>query len=297
MGVTRMYWLHTLSPTHVGTGSGVGHIDLPIHRDKITGWPVIPASTFKGVWSDYHRATTEGRNTNQELRAAFGIVGEDHSNAGALIPTDARMVCFPVRSFRGTFAWTTSSIALRMLRRDLELAGVSELPEVPDPPPEDKVFLPTHSVLQDEGRRDGGDRVYLEDLDFDVLENKNATSWAEKISGWVFDDSGWQELFRARFAVIPDTVFDFISHTGTEVVTRVRIDEKTKNVIEGALWNEELLPAEAILSGLISCDRVYVNGVMENNLITKFATESITCQIGGKATVGRGRVRCVFTGV
>ncbi len=27
---TRIYWLHTLSPTHAGIGRGVGYIDLPI---------------------------------------------------------------------------------------------------------------------------------------------------------------------------------------------------------------------------------------------------------------------------
>ena len=34
----RAYWLHVLTPTHVGTGRGIGYIDLPVHRDKVTGW-------------------------------------------------------------------------------------------------------------------------------------------------------------------------------------------------------------------------------------------------------------------
>ncbi len=32
----RIYWLHALSPTHVGIGRGVGYIDLPIDRDGVT---------------------------------------------------------------------------------------------------------------------------------------------------------------------------------------------------------------------------------------------------------------------
>jgi CRISPR-associated protein Cmr4 len=78
----------------------------------------------------------------------------------------------------------------------------------------------------------------------------------------------------------------------------VQIDDNLKTVVQGALWNEEALPAETILAGLIACDRVYAggaNGVTAGDLINTFATEPLSLQIGGKATVGRGRVRCVFT--
>lgn len=34
-----LYWLYALSPVHVGTGQGVGFVDLPIAREKVTGWP------------------------------------------------------------------------------------------------------------------------------------------------------------------------------------------------------------------------------------------------------------------
>jgi CRISPR-associated protein Cmr4 len=66
----------------------------------------------------------------------------------------------------------------------------------------------------------------------------------------------------------------------------------------GQFWNEESLPAETILAGLVSCDRIYTpnaKGTDEKKLFNKFATKELTLQIGGKATVGRGRMRCVFT--
>ena len=71
---TRLYWLHTLSPTHAGTGRGVGYIDLPIDRDGVTGWPILRGSGFKGVWADHYQATAKAREDNSMLRAAFGIV-------------------------------------------------------------------------------------------------------------------------------------------------------------------------------------------------------------------------------
>src|ERR1019366_884687 len=123
--------------------------------------------------------------------------------------------------------------------------------------------------------------------------------WAEKIAAWVFpsDDDAWRGEFVKRFAVLPDFVFDYLTQTGTEVATRVRIADETKTVVKGQLWTEESLPAESILVGVVNCDRVYVSGVSESDLLKAYATPAkpLTLQIGGKASVGRGKVRCVFT--
>lgn len=298
MANTKIYWLHTLAPTHIGTGRGVGYIDLPIHRDKVTNWPVIPGSAFKGVWADRFRATEENRRSNRKLRLAFGVAADDrqnNSNAGALIPTDARLVCLPVRSFQGTFAWCTSPLALKMLHRDLTLAGMTDLPSPPEVLQEDVIHHANETLLKE------GERIYLEDLDFQTQQCNAANDWATRIAGWVFpEDTYWQAAFIKRFAVLPDAVFDFLTQTGTEVTARVRIDDDTKTVADKALWNEESLPAETILVGLVSCDRVYAkdaDGITEEGLLQKFAANPLTLQIGGKATVGRGRVRCVFTPV
>ena len=67
----------------------------------------------------------------------------------------------------------------------------------------------------------------------------------------------WQEQFKKRFVVLPDTAFDFLCETGTEVQTRVRIDDETKTVADKALWTEESLPAETILAGIVRCDRIF----------------------------------------
>lgn len=295
---TKIYWLHTLSPTHVGTGRGVGYIDLPIHRDKVTNWPLIPASAFKGVWADHFRATEDNRRSDPKRGLAFGRASDQDanaSNAGALIPTDARLVCLPVRSFQGTFAWCTSALALQMLQRDLALAGATDLPPGLPIMAGNAIHRTTTTVLEDNGR------VYLEDFDFIGKECAIATEWAGRLAAWVFpgdENKAWRDRFLERFALVPDIVFEFLTETGTEVSTRVRIDDDLKTVKQGQLWSEESLPAETILAGLISCDRVYArqsNGITANELLGDFATSTLALQIGGKATVGRGRVRCVFS--
>ena len=295
---TQVYWLYTLSPTHVGTGRGVGYIDLPIHRDKVTNWPVIPGSAFKGVWADHFGATAENRKANAKLGLAFGRASDQEakaSNSGALIPTDARLVCLPVRSFEGTFAWCTSPLALQMLHRDLSLAGMVDLPPVPAALKEGCIHRTATTMLED------GGRIYLEDLDFAGEECQTAGAWARGLAEWVFpgdENKDWRDRFIERFAVVADTIFDFLTETGTEVTARVRIDDDSRTVEQGQLWNEEALPAETILAGLVACDRVYSresNGVTAEALVEEFATAPLALQIGGKATIGRGRVRCVFT--
>ena len=293
---TRLYWLHCLSPTHAGIGRGLSYIDLPIDRDAITNWPIIRGSGFKGVWADHFKATDENRKKDPILKAAFGTAGDNNeSNAGALIPTDAKLVCLPVRSFRGTFAWATSPLCLQLLRRTLTLAGVTNVPNAPDALNESKAHYTTSSVLAE------GTSIYLEDLDFTAQRCDTATAWAQLIARYVFgNDAAWQDQFQKRFVVLPDNAFDFLCETGTEVHTRVRIDDEMKTVAKGALWTEESLPAETILMGLIQCDRVYGrNGedITPQGLLDRFAKEPLTLQIGGKATVGRGQVRCVFSEV
>jgi CRISPR-associated protein Cmr4 len=182
-----------------------------------------------------------------------------------------------------------------MLHRTLSLAGMQNPPRPPTPLPNDETVCVVPGTALREGTR-----VYFEDLDFNAIEDRpEVAEWATKIAGWVFaDDPAWQAEFKKRFAVLPDVVFDFLCETGTEVNTRVRISDETKTVAEGALWTEESLPAETILCGIVACDRIFGKDGKELTsvgLLDQFATGSRPLQIGGKATVGRGQVRCVFT--
>jgi CRISPR-associated protein Cmr4 len=146
-----------------------------------------------------------------------------------------------------------------------------------------------------------GESIYLEDLDFEAVECQTATNWAKQIGESVFGkDDPWSKEFQKRFVVLPDFAFDFLSETGTEVHTRVKIDDHMKVVEKGKLWTEESLPAETILAGIVQCDRVFGRkgeDITPTGLLDRFAKDSLTLQIGGKATVGRGQMRCVFTPV
>lgn len=279
----KMYWIYALTPLHVGAGSGVEFVDLPIMREKSTGWPIVPPSVVKGVWKDYWNNKADG----PLLQAAFGkdTTGPDDF-ASAIVITDARIVLLPIRSFYGTFAYVTAPLALQRLKRDWETTGIV-LPPVPQPG-ESEVLVQT-------GKLQHGGKLYLEELDFAVKENPATAQWAEKFAKTIFDND-WQQIFKDRFAIVPDTTFDFFCQMGTEVNTRIRIDDDKKVVQEGALWQEESLPAESVLAGLVWCERNYSGSrYTETDMMNQFCKGKIRCQLGGKATVGKGQVICRFS--
>jgi CRISPR-associated protein Cmr4 len=286
----RIYWLQTITPLHVGSGKGIGFIDMPIMREKVTKWPLIPGSAVKGVIRDCFRekGTAEQK---QLLDKAFGVGGDDTGSAGSLVLTDARIVCMPVRSLYGTFAYVTSRLVLERLKRDMIAAGYKEIPEAPEQGENDVLHTQESKLFMN-------NTVYFEDLDFIARLDINSTQkWAEMLAKAIFStEPKWQSIFKERFAIVSDNSFNFLSETGTEVTAHVRIEDDRKIAAKGALWYEEALPIETILAGIAWCDRVWGgNGINQEKILDTFCRSALELQIGGKATVGKGRVRCIFT--
>ena len=50
---TELCVLHAISPVHAGAGSATGAVDLPIQRERHTGWPHIQASGIKGAFREH----------------------------------------------------------------------------------------------------------------------------------------------------------------------------------------------------------------------------------------------------
>ena len=290
----RVYWLHAITPLHVGAGRGNGYIDLPVIREKVTGFPFVPGSSTKGVFADFNQATDDARDPEKPegvyrklVHAAFGRAGEDTANSGALSFTDARLVCLPVRSLYGTFAWCTCPMILQRLKRDLELTGVENLDDV------GSLTNQAHNPVGSTGLLQGG-KAYIEDLDITVQGCNIAAAWAKTISEFVFADVAWREIFKERFLVLPDNIFAFLAETGTEVQAHICIDPDYKRVKNGALWYEESLPAESILAGLVQCAGPYgVTGVSKAEVLSLLDHDQVL-QMGGKATTGKGQVRMMF---
>ena len=295
---TRMYWLHALSGVHVGAGAGVGLVDLPIIREKVTEWPYIPGTSVKGVLAAFHNADEDQRRPKTLARAAFGVADNDKeegNNSGALIFTDARLVCLPIASFFGTFAWTTSWLALRRLARDLQAAGLPQIPSVPAESGD------TAAVTEDCALAEGplNRQVYLGDFDFATQVSEPVEKWAQFLAQYFFPgDEAWIREFKRRFIILPEQQFTHFARYGCEVVPRIKISPGTRTVTGTALWLEETLPAESLLAGVVICERLFVPGTQftVENVVSTYCKKDELMQFGGKATTGRGRVQLRFSG-
>lgn len=292
MSVSAMLYLHTLSPLHSGTGQGSGFIDLPVSRNATTNWPEIPGSSVKG---SLRTACKEAGITDNVLTRLFGIDistdGNDaREGAGHLWSASARLLCYPVRSFKGTFAWITCPLALRAWLRDYATAGQVINLTFPQNVAEDKLLCTTDSraslgvFVQNVPAK-----VLLEDLDLllDTTQMAALDAIASRIAGAVFTETAWINYFKERFALVSDDVFTFLVTTTTPVTAHIRISDETKTVAGGALWYEETIPAEAIFT-LPLVDR-------PGNLIDQFAPGiERAFQLGGNASVGQGLIRAVL---
>ncbi|MCX6678864.1 MAG: type III-B CRISPR module RAMP protein Cmr4 [Methanothrix sp.] len=296
---TRMYWVHAITPLHVGSGRGIGFIDLPIMREKVTSWPLVPGSAVKGVLREHFvREFIREKKDMGLINAAFGKPDDDKdnvsnkSNAGSLVLSDARIICLPVRSLYGTFAFAACPLVLERLKRDLDSAGHQSKPV-------EKSFEDDEAVVTKSSKVERNGKVLLEDLDFDIITDLGETdAWADLLAQLLFaNDPAWQTIFKERFVILSNNCFNFLSETGTEVNARIKINQEKKIVENGALWYEEALPSETILAGLAWCDKDYSGkGVNEEKIFETFCPDTaLNLQIGGKATVGKGRVRCLFT--
>ena len=100
---TRMLFMYVETPLHAGTGRGLGTVDLPIQRERITGYPMVYATGLKGcLRAASDGKVVEGKLTKAEHLAIFGPeTNEADKYAGALSTGDARILLFPVRSLAG----------------------------------------------------------------------------------------------------------------------------------------------------------------------------------------------------
>jgi CRISPR-associated protein Cmr4 len=285
---STLYHLHVLSALHVGAGQGAGIIDLPIVREKATQLPYTPGTGIKGVLREEMRPDTGGDLKTWEALFGPARIKDDNGFSGALAVGDAHLLCLPVRSLAGTFAWATCPFVLARYSREAAAADMN-VPAILEEFSAESALTAENSAIIHR------DKVVLEDLDLDA--RTGADEWATHIAKMVFpDDQLWQGMFKARFIVLPDGVFDFLAETATEVRARVRINEDTRTVAKGALWYEENLPAETLMYGLLGADRARKGNATADQMLGAIPSILTRLQIGGKATVGRGLVRFIKQG-
>jgi len=276
---SKLLLIQVISPLHAGTGQGVGVIDLPIAREKATGIPFLPGSTLKGVFRDACDDPTKRTN----------IFGPDTNNAdlhaGAVTFTDARLLLLPVRSLKGVFAWVTSPLLLRRLKRDAQDATPLTF-NIPVSANENTCCVSDLGCVLTMNAG-GSQKVILEDLSLDFTPDPDVTECAKWLGETLFPkDETAQNDLKSRLCIVSDDTLAFLLETATEINARIAIDDDKKTVKKGQLWYEEALPTETVLISLVVAATVKSNPTEVFETVKTISAK--TLQFGGKATVGRG---------
>ena len=268
MSNTRILYLFTRTPLHVGAGSSVGAIDQPIIRERHTGFPIIPGSSVKGVLRDHVKSKGVADSRVDEL---FGKGGDrDDFTAGRISFGEARLLLFSVRSAKGAFALATSPLALQRFARD---AGL-DIP-VPAAPKDMTCLAGSKLVIPDKNA------TVLEEYRFNVAGEFPA-DWQKTLTGLLNDAVlGGAE---GRFVLLSDGDLSHFAVNACQVNQHVRIDDETGTAEEGGLFNEETVPSETLFYSALTETRK-LDG--KNDVFDTLASEQLI-QFGGNGTTGLG---------
>lgn len=289
----KLLYLFTRTPLHVGAGSSVGAIDQPIQRERHTGFPIIPGSSIKGVLR--HAATNSSTLSEHEVDDLFGP--EDSNSKKSMKITrsgdvsfgEAKILAFPVRSARGSFAYVTCPQILTRFARE---SNIQDLPDLPSPE-EQSCFAASAVTFADKKA------VVLEEYKF-THEGPFPNEWVSAIRDLV-DDPVWK-LAPERLVLLSDGDFSHAVSTMTEISHHTKIDAATGTVAKGALFNLESIPAESLFMATAniighskshaqrdpSSDQQEIYTTDTTASLNKLLAAHPLIQLGGNSTTGRG---------
>ena len=268
--------IYTMTPLHVSSGQAEGAIDLPVTKESHTGFPVIPASSLKGVARDAMKEVSE-----EYVTKWFGPKTDGKGtelSAGALVFTEARLVAYAARSLNRPFLYVTSRLVLERLLRDLRAANIKALDPLTLPQGEvlvtDKSLEKPPIVLEDAVYSNGG--VFSPELE--AIANALARLLPAS-------EDATRNRFAKGLVLVPDNDFAFLT-SRLPVRARIKLGEnKTTSDKEGNLWYEEQVPSDCLFVSMIGERRG------KKNALSDFQTQSKeleVAQIGGNETVGEG---------
>ena len=314
-------FFRTETPMHVGSGSDLGHIDLPIQREKHTDFPMVQSSSLKGALREHLEQNVKNTADRIGVHLTFGYDGdgindegvksffegqEDQDFSGALAFTDARLLLFPVKSYKGIFALVTCPSVIEKFRRELAFvcnydnATTDKLSgrwNVSD----DKAVIGMPDYLGINGK------VILEEYTFEIDNNEENMASMRNFGSTLSDFLGNQIL--DRLVVVSDNIFRDFTKLSTEVITRTKIQNDTGTVQSGALFTEEYLPAESYMYSIVAAHRIFQKrnekreeeypknrdgaAIKSDEDVLDFFNTHLkeVGQIGGSSTLGKGIVK------
>lgn len=289
--ITKLLYLFTRTPLHVGAGASVGAIDQPVQRERHTGFPIIPASSLKGSFADHWNDTLVTQGEGEKAKKVRGtsdsawLFGSDDANkafAGSLNFSEARVLAFPIRSARGSYAWITCPLMLQRAKRDGVISSV-----IPEEPKDDQAIFKADGPL---ALPDG--KIVLEEYCFS-LKQGYPTDLAKALAGLV-DDELFQSITE-RLVILSNGMMSHFTGTACEVAQHVRISDETGTAEGTGLFNQENVPADTLFYSVLGAtagrgaafkDKQPEHALQE--FAAKVSASNNVFQFGGDASTGLG---------
>lgn len=279
MNGTRILYLFTRTPLHVGAGASVGAIDQPIVRERHTGFPVIPGTSLKGVLRDTSvRAGMSAADVNAVFGEGYGS-GSNNFSAGRISFGEAKILAFPVRSAKGSFAFTTCPVALERFQREASALAALPIPAEPA----DMACLAGDTVTITRNQQTG---VVLEEYKFArpaAGAGRFPVDWERALLG-LLDDPVWQ-AGKGRWVLLSNGDFGHFVRHACEVSQHVGIDPERGTAKPGALFNLEAVPAETLFVAPLN---LLARGTGEIDRLAELLSKMPMLQFGGDGTTGLG---------
>jgi len=242
----QTYLLQAVTALRVGDGAAVGSVNLPLTRERHTGWPVVPGASIKGALRQRAAWRVEGDHAGEAaLRETFGGTPEEADAAGAARFGPAHLLALPTRCLKGTFVLLSSPMALARFAR--QVGG--EAPTLPAVRP-GTIALPPKLDIAVEGSGltldpDVQGLVVLEEVALSARRPPEVAAWGDWLAKWTAEEAPVE-----RLAVVHDDLFTHATRYWTEFRTRAAIG-RDGVVEQGKLFTVELLPVETLLWGTL----------------------------------------------
>ncbi len=288
---TKQLLIFTRTPLHVGAGASVGAIDQPVQRERHTGFPIIPASSLKGSFADHWndqlsldgdkkvRVTKNGQTSVPAW--LFGSDSDKNAFAGSLLFSEARVLAFPVRSAKGSFAWITCPLMLQRAKRDGVIAA-----EIPAEPIQDD-----QAIFKSDGPLALGQQIVLEDYCLSSI-GTYPTNLAAEFAALLPKEEVFQSIID-RLVILTNGMMSHFVTTACEVAQHVRISDETGTAEGTGLFNQENVPADTLFYSPLGANasRGIVEARTADEALAAFlekVTSTKVFQFGGDASTGLG---------
>lgn len=281
---TSVAVMYAVTPCHAGSGSALGVVDLPIQRERHTGYPMIQSSGVKGAFRanfDHFKNKIEKKDQIKEFdNLADSIFGTSKENgyAGSLSVSDAKILAYPMRSNVSPFVWITCPTILSRLSKDLEIANFSSFDST-----KFKVEKDDEAVVLSGGEKLKG-AVLLEDYEVKAGSGKKIDEF-QKIAPYFKDAE--------RLLLVSDEVFNYAVTNCTQIMAQIQIDSSKGTTREGSLRYQEELPSDTIMYTVIHWGdtKNTLEAELKAETIKNFVTQEVIAdhiQIAGDESCGRG---------